>query len=124
MLAKLSLLCAIGGVLALSVTAGSCDSTSCLTIALAALRVQVVDSVTNGSPTSSNLTVIAIDGAFRDSLITSNPNDIHLAIERAGTYRLEARAAGYKPWSKDNVVVTKDDCHVRGVDVLVRLQPL
>ena len=92
MLAKVSIVCATVGVLLLSGTTGSC-TTKCFTVLIHGLHIQVVDSITNGTVTASEVTVIAIDGTFRDSVTTSNVNSpLRLAEERGGTYRLEVRA--------------------------------
>ncbi|MEX2280961.1 MAG: hypothetical protein WEE89_00565 [Gemmatimonadota bacterium] len=122
MLAKASVVCAMVGLFLLSSITGNC-ATDCFAVAAHALRVQLVDSISNGTVTAGEVTVIAIDGAFRDSVTTSNVNTpIRLAMERAGTYRVEARATGYQPWIRDNITVTGDECHPKTVDVLVRLQ--
>ena len=124
MLAKTSMVCAAVGVLLLSGTTGGC-ATECFAVAAHALRVQLVDSISNGDVAASEVTVIAIDGAFRDSVTTSNVNTpLRLAMERGGLYRVEARAAGYKPWIRENIRVAEDECHPRTVELLVRLQRL
>ena len=40
-----------------------------------------------------------------------------------GSYRIELVATGYLPWSRDNVVVTADRCHVTPVSVQASLTP-
>jgi hypothetical protein len=50
------------------------------------------------------------------------PRPVALAEEAGGLYRVEARVAGYQPWGRDDVDVTSDGCHVRTVEITVRLR--
>jgi hypothetical protein len=65
------------------------------------------------------------DGAYVDSLRSwGNSSAFAAAGERAGVYLVEVQKSGYQPWTANNVVVTRDECHVRQVQVVARLQPL
>jgi hypothetical protein len=94
------------------------------------LNVTVVDSVTSEPPASALL--IAQSGAARDSVGPHTPQPFGLngapvlvlsaAGERQGTYDLTVRAPGYRAWTRSNVKVTADECHVRGIALTARLQ--
>jgi hypothetical protein len=85
------------------------------------LRVNVMDFLTGAGPAQA--TVIAIDGAFADTLHTigSPPLIFGGLFERAGTYTIVVKSAGYVDWTKAGVVVTADECHVRLTEVTARL---
>jgi len=111
-------------VLLLSVT--SCTIT-CTLEAKAGITVLVVDSLSGGTISAESVTVVAREGTFRDSVqvprsLTDTP--VLLAIERAGNYRVEVSADGYRPWALEPVQVTEDECHVRPMALTARLQPL
>lgn len=52
-----------------------------------------------------------------------DPQPLLGAGERAGTYRVTVRKAGYADWVRTGVRVTEDECHVRQVELLARLKP-
>lgn len=97
-----------------------CDSS--LTMGI---TVTVVDS-TAGSPiSSSEVLVIASDGAYADTATSANslPSRLFFVVEdRRGTYTVKVLVPGYQPWIKEAVEVTQDDCHVRPVSLTARLQ--
>jgi hypothetical protein len=94
------------------------------------LNVTVVDSVTSEPPASALL--IAQSWAGRDSVGPYTPQPLGLngapvlllyaAGERPGTYDLAVRAPGYRAWTRSDVKVTADECHVRGIALTARLQ--
>lgn len=94
------------------------------------LTITVVDSLTGAPPSSA--TLIARDWAHVDSVgpqapLPSGPQGpavliLSAAGERSGTYDLTVRAAGYQAWTKADVHVSEDECHVQGVALTARLQ--
>jgi hypothetical protein len=106
----------------LVVPLGACEGlpTVCTDEARPALDVTVT-SATTGAPVVA--TVIARDGAFADSMSTAGPYFTSL-WERAGTYDVTVRAAGYATWTRSDVKVAKDQCHVKTVHLDARLTPL
>lgn len=90
------------------------------------LNVSVRDSAT-GADLSSGSTVVVRDGNFVDSLTTPYPGSPYgifsSAGERAGTYSVTVRRAGYRTWTRTGVAVTADECHVRPMSVIALLQP-
>jgi len=92
------------------------------------LAVYVKDSVT-AAPAASGATLIARDGVWADTVSFAAGNasldglGLNTAGERAGTYTLTVRKAGYHDWVKSGVVVTADECHVHPVAVTALLVP-
>lgn len=115
------LLCALNGCELL-------DPVVCTTEARPAIVVTVMDSVTSGAVASSDVMIIASDGVIADTAriahVPAQPGRVGLAHERAGRYDVEARAVGYITWSQDGVRVTEDECHVRTVELVARMQRL
>ena len=111
-----------------------CDSITglfshdCTSIALWAVSVTVVDSV-SGTAIGSGAIVRVRDGAFVDSIVRpSGTTDLDsapfgLAPERAGRYQVKATRSGYRDWNTSDVRVTRDACHVRTAILLARLVP-
>jgi hypothetical protein len=82
----------------------------CTMEARAALAVVVVDSVTGAGLAGTTL-ALAIQGTTTDTL-AGRDSVVSGAFERPGTYRIELTAPGYRPWTREGVVVKKDECHV------------
>ncbi|MDQ6717851.1 MAG: carboxypeptidase-like regulatory domain-containing protein [Gemmatimonadota bacterium] len=100
--------------------------TYCTALFAFGISVSVVDSAT-GVPAAAGATVIASEGSYADSVVVPSGGSptipIGLAGERAGTYTVTVRKSGYKTWTKGDVAVTKDECHVKGVPVTAKIQP-
>ncbi|GDX86472.1 hypothetical protein LBMAG44_03850 [Gemmatimonadota bacterium] len=98
----------------------------CTTEARAAINLAIVDSLTGAAAAFTGLWGRAVDGAYRDSSAFAfvNPQTgavtLGLAYEHAGTLAVTVHANGYRDWQK-SVVVTKDVCHVIGVQLTARL---
>jgi hypothetical protein len=92
-----------------------------------AVDVQVVDSV-SGAMAASGAQLVARDGVFADSMsYPANRADLeafslHAAGERAGTYAVTLRKSGYRDWTRANVQVAKDACHVTTVSLTALMQ--
>ena len=94
----------------------------CTREARAGLTVEVVDSV-SGASAADGAKVLAVSPAVRDSAIGSSASSsVSLAYERAGTYTVTVTRSGYHAWSRSNVVVNADQCHVIPVRLVARLQ--
>ncbi len=95
---------------------------SCTDEARAGIAVEVRDSVSS-APTGVGGRVIATEGGWADTTLTMAGIAIYgVAYERHGTYTVSVDQAGYRTWTRAGVVVTKDQCHVRTVSILARLQ--
>jgi hypothetical protein len=93
-----------------------------------ALEVAVADSVT-GAPAASGARLVVRDGAYADSgeLLAGRPEldamPLQAAAERAGTYEVTVRKAGYRAWAARDVGVDANECHVETRRLTARLQP-
>lgn len=102
----------------------------CTDEARASVMVTVLDSV-SGAGLARGATLVLQDGAYRDSSVFALddplPGDSVFyatnTYERAGTYTVRVRRPGYALWERQNVLVTRDECHVVAARVRARLQP-
>src|SRR5688572_19226539 len=104
---------------------GIVEGTVCDDIALAGIRLSVVDSLTAGVVTAPEVIVKAATGSFTDSIRVSSAQAatlVGLAHERPGTYTVDVTATGYATWRQAGVRVTEDECHVRPVTLVARLR--
>ncbi len=101
--------------------------TVCTLEARPGLQVSPADSLAPEARSFTNVSVVARDGAFVDSVFRATWPDglfggaVPLAFERRGTYVVTVRAAGYAPWTRAGVVVAGDVCHVVTVNMTARL---
>jgi len=94
------------------------------------ISVLVRDAATDAY-IGSGATLVLTDGAFVDSAshpaVLPSVNEYPLTTpnsgERAGTYDVIVRRAGYDDWHRNDVVVTQGRCHVRTVSLTARLTP-
>ena len=98
----------------------------CTALAAAGLGVSLSDSVSGATTGFTNVSVVARDGAYKDSVFAATfpppfGNVIALAYEHRGTVQVTVRADGYAPWVKNGIVITGDECHVTQVNVSARL---
>ena len=95
------------------------------------LNITVIDSATGSPPAEAAL--VAMSGPFVDSVGPRQPFQtvangplvliLSTAGERPGVYAVVVRSAGYRDWTRSDIRVTADDCHVRPVSVVASLQP-
>ena len=98
----------------------------CTDVAIPGIQVIVNDSATNSAVTSGNLMVVAKTTTYSDTLRTTigtNNFPWTLAYERPGNYTVEVSVTGFRPWSVDNILVQKNECHVITRTVTARMQP-
>lgn len=113
-------------VMAAAVTTGCSQLAGpvCTGEARPALAVDVRDSTT-GAPAGRGARIIATTGTLADTLDaarTAHDGPYTLAHERAGIYTVTVEQEGYRTWSGGGIRVTRDECHVRTVSVVARLQ--
>jgi hypothetical protein len=92
------------------------------------LIVYIVDAV-DGTPQATDAVGFALDGGYSDAL---KPSILHgttlvalqAASERPGVYQVHIEKPGYQTWTRSNVRVMADACHVRTVQVTAALQPV
>ncbi len=103
-------------------------SINCTAIAVPAIAVAVMDSVT-GASAADGARVYVRDGAFVDTLsappiiVPGEPNYFSGPFERPGTYVVTVEKIGYKMWSRSGITVTEDECHVITVTLAAELVP-
>ena len=121
------------GAAGLAMTAGllGCDAVThaleaCDDVAAFGLGVSVVDGASSVSLVNGT-TVFVQDGTFSDSVTVMGDSSlvfssrIWLLPERAGTYAIDVRHAGYRDWTMSGVRIVKDGCHVTPVHVDAQL---
>jgi hypothetical protein len=96
----------------------------CTMEARPAISVDVRDSSGN-APVGEGARITVRDGAFVDSAVTTEgySGPYGLAHERPGSYTVTVQQDGYATWSRNDVVVTRGDCHVHTVGLTALLQP-
>lgn len=102
-------------------TLGACSSSPsdpivCDASARAGITVTIKDAETM-EPLAATARGVVRDGAYVDSLALVAPDTRAAAFERAGTYSVEVRLAGYQNFNTSNVRVTAGTCHVNAVVV-------
>jgi hypothetical protein len=92
------------------------------------LNVTVVDSI-SGANVPRPILIVATEGTYSDtSKAALNAQDNipfaswPLVGERAGTYTVLVRAAGYQDWQRNGVRIDRDACHVIPVALTARLR--
>jgi hypothetical protein len=97
----------------------------CTAEARPGLLIAVVDSVT-GASVLPGATIIVQNAVFNESATIPDgpqPSEVYsTAYEAAGTYTVTVRKTGYQDWVRAGVTVTRDECHVRTVELLAKLQ--
>lgn len=93
----------------------------CTTEAVYGINLNVRDDV--GAPAAQGALGVAIEGTFADTMDVFSDVDMAGAIERAGTYDITVSKPGFSDWTRTNVVVTADECHVIPVQFDVTLTP-
>jgi hypothetical protein len=98
---------------------------ACTEEARPGLMISLSDSTVPNFFDFGEVTVVAVDGAYRDSAFVADYNassgPVALAYERAGVYTATVRAEGYQPWIREGIEVMRDACHVITVPVFARL---
>jgi hypothetical protein len=88
----------------------------------------------SGAPLAGLASGMVRDGAYSDSLrpaAFSDPADPvgsmtsrQAAPERPGRYAIEVQRAGYRPWTRTGVRVSRGACHVETARLRADLEPL
>ncbi len=102
-------------------TRNSDDGQPCTDLYAYGVSVQLTNADT-GQPIE-NATLTLQDGDYTEVMQLIPTGDYVGAGERAGTYTLTVTAPGFQPQTINNIVVTADRCHVRGVHLNIALQP-
>ena len=90
------------------------------------LEIQVVDGETGG-PTGLGAIAVVRDDGYVENALCEDRGPLGVAVlaagERAGTYDITIDAEGYLEWSREDVRVTEDRCHVKTVRIVAQLEP-
>ncbi|HYD55176.1 MAG TPA: hypothetical protein VEA99_21245 [Gemmatimonadaceae bacterium] len=122
--------------LALLAFAG-CDfpfaSGACTASVEPAIVVEIRDA-RNGAPLAGLAAGVVRDGAYVDSLRPAGFTDVNdpigsmisrqAASERPGTYDVEVRRDGFRPWTRTGVRARRGECHVETQRLNAALEPL
>jgi len=101
---------------------------ACSQVYVYGISLKVQNAVTGARITDSAAVQIK-DGGYVESYNYLGPADqptsgvLSVAGERAGTYNISIRKDGFAPYDTAGIKVTRDVCHVHGVQVTANLQP-
>jgi hypothetical protein len=101
---------------------------ACSQVYVYGISLKVQNAVTGARITDSTAVQIK-DGGYVESYNYLGPADqptsgvLSVAGERAGTYNISIRKDGFAPYDTAGIKVTRDVCHVHGVQVTANLQP-
>jgi hypothetical protein len=113
-------------VLATTLVAGCNPFTgACTTDFRFGLNVEVRDAVT-GAPAADGARLIARDGDYVETVEgppVPGMTFLQAAGERPGRYTVTIQKTGYQDWTRDNIWVRDDGCHVATARFEARLQP-
>lgn len=104
---------------------GACDSLSpmgCTTEFVYGVSAEVFHSGTGLPVTDESLAGTLHEGDYSEIMGRSG-NRLGGAGEREGTYSMRVTADGFEPWSRTDIRVEADACHVIPVGIEVRLEP-
>jgi hypothetical protein len=120
---KIALLAA-ASLLALAACEGASDPEVCsLPYMPASISVAVQDSI-SGANVTPGAKVVIREGAHADSAVgESFQVAVNVGYNRAGTYTVTVRQAGYQTWTRTGVKVADAQCYVQTVVLTARLQP-
>jgi hypothetical protein len=102
---------------------------ACSQVYVYGISLKVQNAVTGARITDSAAVQIK-DGGYVEAYNYLGPADqptsgvLSAAGERAGTYSISIRKDGFAPYDTAGIKVTRDVCHVHGVQVTAKLQPV
>lgn len=99
------------------------EDTVCTMEARSAISVEMRDART-GAALTGPATLTVRDGAFVETTeIPAGLTGFGVAHERAGVYVVTIRKDGYRDWTRADVAVKRDECHVQTVVLRAALEP-
>ena len=85
-----------------------------------AVTVEVQDALTRGPPNSTPTGTLT-DGSYRETMESYGGQFLQGGGERPGTYDVEVRAEGYRPWRVEGVEAGHDGCHVESIHLVAEM---
>jgi hypothetical protein len=119
----------VGAIATTACSSGTAPNVACTLNYVYGLAIRVQNAAT-GSALSDSALVQVMDGAYVETYRYLGPPNqqfsgtISAAGERAGTYSIAIRKAGFAPFDTAGIRVTRDACHVHTVTVIANLQPV
>ncbi|HEU0076181.1 MAG TPA: hypothetical protein VFQ76_00955 [Longimicrobiaceae bacterium] len=99
------------------------EDTVCTMEARSAVTVELRDART-GAALTGPATMTVRDGAFVETAeIPAEFSSMGVAHERAGVYVVTVKKAGYRDWTRADVAVKSDECHVQTAVLRAELEP-
>lgn len=99
------------------------EDTVCTMEARSAITVELRDART-GAALTGPATLVVRDGAFVETAeFPAELSSIGVAHERAGVYVVTVEKAGYRDWTRADVAVKSDECHVKTAVLRADLVP-
>lgn len=99
------------------------EDTVCTLEARSAVTVELRDA-RSGAALTGPATLTVRDGAFVETAeFPAELSTIGVAHERAGVYVVTVKKAGYRDWTRADVAVKSDECHVQTAVLRAELQP-
>lgn len=96
----------------------------CTTEARAGINIEIRDAATS-LPAARGAIAVVSDHSFVDTLRGipfADSLTVFGVFERPGVYTVVITKSGYRDWTRSNVVVNKDECHVIPVQLDARLE--
>lgn len=113
------------GIAAVPLLVGACGDgptdVVCTTNIVHGIRGTARDASTNADITAGAY-LVATEGTYKDS-VSATGGALLAASERAGTYTVRIGRPGYFAFTRNNVVVGRDECHVIPVAIQANLNP-
>lgn len=95
----------------------------CTLEARSAVTVELRDART-GAALTGPATMTVRDGAFVETAeFPAEISTMGVAHERAGVYVVTVKKAGYRDWTRADVAVKSDECHVQTAVLRAELEP-
>ncbi len=114
-------------ILAVGAVVAGCDSFTgvCTTDFRFGIVVEVRDAV-SGAPAADGARLIVRDGDYVETVDappTPSSTFLQAAGERVGRYDVTVQKPGYAEWTRTDVQVLRDGCHVTQIRLDAQLQP-
>jgi hypothetical protein len=89
------------------------------------IALTILDARTGGQISADlrDVQIVITEGDFSETSASGPAGRTLLVIERAGVYDIEVSAPGYVTWTRQDITVFDDRCHVDTVEIEALLEP-